>query len=152
MLRIIENPYNCKPKAIVTPLCSASSTSLSTSSTISSPTKYSSTQEAISAVQEELQNFRAYAPSVHHKSMEFIGQGVRELKQEVLYLRNQLESARQKEEFLCRKLAYFEQKEEAELISLSQENDRSQDLFKRNQKYSRYSNANFSPNFNRVYK
>ena len=84
--------------------------------------------------------------------MEFIGQGVRELRQEIAYLRNQLERSRQREEFLRHKLSYFERKEEDELISLSQDYDRSRDSHQKRRKFSTYENANFSPNFNRVFK
>ena len=76
------------------------------------PSTFSSTQEAFSSVENEIKSFRATSASAHQKSMEFIGQGVRELKQEISYLGDQLERSRQREDFLRHKLSYFERKEE----------------------------------------
>ena len=63
--------------------------------------------------------------------MESIGAGVRELKQEVFHLRELLEHARRTEMYLRQKLSYFEQREEDELIALSQDHDRSAEMFNR---------------------
>ena len=63
--------------------------------------------------------------------MESIGAGVRELKQEVFHLRDLLERARRTEMYLRQKLSYFEQREEDELIALSQDHVRSAEMFNR---------------------
>lgn len=138
----IQNPYKYKPKAIIAPV-SPSSTA---------PMTFSSTQEAIHSIENDLKEFRSHPLSGRHHSIQMIGAGVSELKQEVLYLRTQLERSRHNEDFLRSKLAYHEQREEQELISLSMQNDHQSDLFKRKRKYSTYAPANFSPNFDRCYK
>ena len=138
----IENPYNRKPKAMVTPVTSTSTSSQA----------FCSTQEAIEAVQEEIKDYHSHSMSGRKQSMVMIGAGVSELKQEVFYLRTQLERSRHNEEFLRHKLAFYQQREEDELISLSMEHDKYTDSFKRKRNFSTYASANFSPNFNRSYK
>ena len=89
--------------------------------------------------------------SGRQQSVQMIGAGVRDLKDELYFLREQLQRSRHNEEFLKSKLAYYQQREEDELIALSMEEDHNNDSFNRKRKYSTYAAANFSPNFRRSY-
>ena len=85
----IQNPYEHKPKAIIAPVSPSSS----------APMTFSSTQEAIHSIENDLKEFRSHPLSGRHHSIQMIGAGVSELKQEVLYLRTQLERSRHNEDF-----------------------------------------------------
>ena len=167
--RVIENPYERKPKATVSPVSTSSSTSSSFSSGVENPYKpksttkpasasstpfmaFSSTQEAISSVQEDLQDYRSHPMSGRQRTIEMIGSGVSKMKQEIFILRSQLERSRHLEEFLRHKLAFYQQREEDKLIYRSMEHDKAKDSFNRKKKCSTYAAAKFSPNFKRSYK
>ena len=141
--RVIENLYLKRPKA-VEPDCSSSSSSL----------RFNCTQDAMHSVQEEISSYRNSTSSSYRPIMESIGAGVRELKQEVFHLRGLLEQARRTEMYLRQKLYYFEQREEDELIALSQDHDRSAEMFNREKKMLLMQMQTFHPilisNLNRI--
>ena len=121
-------------------------------STSTASQAFSSTQEAIESVEEEIKDYHSRSMSGRQQTIQMIGAGVSELKQEVFYLRTQLERSRHNEEFLKHKLAFYQQREEDELISSSMDHDKYSDSFNRKRKYSTYAAANFPPHFNRSYK
>ena len=73
-----------------------------------------------------------------------MGAEVRELKQEVMFLVESLQNSMCHKEILQRRLTYFEQREEDELIQQSREYERDKEKYSR--RYSR--KRNFSENFN----
>ena len=73
-----------------------------------------------------------------------MGAEVRELKEEVMFLVESLQQSMRHKELLQRRLNYFEEREENELISQSMECERDKEYFSR--RYSR--KRNFSDNFN----
>ena len=86
-----------------------------------------------------------------------MGEEVRDLKKEVQFLVRSLQNSMRHKEILQRKLDYFEQKEEDELIKMSLEHDEINDSHQKKYRYSSHSTAltpysrnyNFSPNFRR---
>ena len=87
-----------------------------------------------------------------------MGEEVRDLKQEVQFLVTSLQNSMRHKEILQRKLDYFEQKEEDELIKMSLEHDEEHnDSRQKNYRYSSHSTAltpyscnyTFSHNFRR---
>ena len=73
-----------------------------------------------------------------------MGSEVRELKKEVMFLVESLQSSMRHKQILERRVSYFEEREENELIKQSQDYDRDKELFER--RYSR--THNFSRKFN----
>ena len=73
-----------------------------------------------------------------------MGAEVRELKKEVMFLVKLLQDSMRHKEILQRRLSYFEEREENELIKQSREYERDKDIFSR--RYSR--KRNFSENYN----
>ena len=132
------------PLSIITP-----SSIMSQEIVPSSP--FSCTQDAISSVQRDIISLRQSIPpkpppskSSNHHLVASMGAEVRELKQEVMFLVESLQQSMRHKEILQRRLNYFEEREENELISQSMEYERDKDYFSR--RYSR--KRNFSDNFN----
>ena len=73
-----------------------------------------------------------------------MGSEVRELKKEVMFLVESLQSSMRHKQILERRVSYFEEREENELIKQSQDYDHDKDMFER--RYSR--KHNFSRMFN----
>ena len=114
-------------------------------------TSYSSTQEAITSVQRDIVSLResfssnrTTSKSSNHHLVVSMGKEVRELKEEVMFLVESLQQSMRHKEILQRKLTYFEEREENELISQSREYERDKEYFSR--RYSR--KRNFSDSFN----
>ena len=85
--------------------------------------------------------------SERHKAVIRMGEEVNHLKAELSYLRTSLKNSESEKENLKRRLSYFEQREEDDLIKQSLEYDRSKDSYMRNNKYSVYAPRNFSRKF-----
>ena len=120
------------------------------------PTSDSLTQDAIAVVQRNIDMVRkSFPPSVseRHQAVLKMGQEVNELKDEVVFLRDSLQNSLSHQELLKRRISYFEQREEAELIRQSREFEEEKEAFERKNRYyppSTYSsNCNFSATFNR---
>ena len=73
-----------------------------------------------------------------------MGSEVRKLKRDVMFLVGLLQSSMRHKQILERRVSYFEEREENELIKQSQDYDRDKDMFER--RYSR--KHNFSRIFN----
>ena len=114
---------------------------------------YSSTQDVINSVQKDVDCIRQALPSISERQLAIqrLGGEVNELKGEVNFLRVQLQRAQENEQFLKRKIYYFEQREEAELIAQSIENNRQESMSQTKLKYVTYAprTFSFSPNFNK---
>ena len=136
-----ESPFeNC----VITP------TSIQSQEIVPS-SSFSCTQEAITSVQRDIVSLRHSFPpkpsttkSSNQHLVVSMGNEVRELKKEVMFLVESLQQSMRHKELLQCRLAYFEEREEDELISQSRENERDKEYFSR--RYSR--KRNFSDNFN----
>ena len=138
---------NCPfDQSLVTPTSSLSQ------EIIPSPShSYSCTQDAIESVQQDIISLRqAFPPSPksstssNHQLVVDMGSEVRELKKEVMFLVESLQSSMRHKQILERRVSYFEEREENELIKQSQDYDRDKEMFER-----RYSHThNFSRKFN----
>jgi len=123
-------------------------------------THFSSTQETIASVKNDIESLRNSFPpqtiSSRQQVVLSMGEEVRELKKEVQYLVKALQNSMRHKQILQRKLDYFEQKEEDELIKMSLEDDQRKDKNRNRHHYSQPSTAltsfsrkyKFSPNFN----
>ena len=123
-------------------------------------THFSSTQETIASVKNDIESLRnSFPPQTMSSRQQVVlsmGEEVRELKKEVQYLVKALQNSMRHKQILQRKLDYFEQKEEDELIKMSLEDDQREDKNRNRHHYSQPSTAltsfsrkyNFSPNFN----
>ena len=114
------------------------------------PSSFASTQEAIDSVGKEIESLRAsLSPSTssRHEAVVKMGMEVRELKQEVQYLRESLASSNHHQAILKRRLSYYEKREEDELYRQSLEYDRQKDMLDRERKYSKFAPLNFSRGF-----
>ena len=118
----------------------------------SPPVSFGSTQDKIESIKKDLEDYHHHPMSGRHRSVQVIGAGVRELKDEVYFLREQLRRSRHNEHHLQTKLAYYEQREEDELIALSLEHDRQNDTLNRKRNFSTYASVNYSPHFRKSYK
>lgn len=143
----------------------ASKSSPSTNFKMTHPTNYSLTQpsddlltqDAISVVQQNIDMVRKSIPpaiSKRHQAVLKMGEEVNELKNEVLFLRDSLRNSLSHQELLKRRISYFEQREEAELIRQSREFEEEKEAYDRKNRYyppstTYSSNSNFSANFNR---
>ena len=123
---------------------------------LTQPSDYKLTQDAISVVQQNIDMVRKSIPpaiSKRHQAVLKMGEEVNELKNEVLFLRDSLRNSLSHQELLKRRISYFEQREEAELIRQSREFEEEKEAYDRKNHYyppSTYSsNSNFSANFNR---
>ena len=141
------NEENCPfDQSLVTP-----TSSLSQEIIPSPTTSYSCTQDAIESVQQDIISLRQAFPSSpksssssNHQLVVSMGSEVRELKKEVMFLVESLQNSMRHKQILERRLSYFEEREENELIKQSQDYDRDKDMFER--RYSR--KHNFSRMFN----
>ena len=118
----------------------------------SPPVSFGSTQDEIESIKKDLEEYHHHPMSGRHCSVQVIGAGVRELKDEVYCLREQLRQSRHNEHLLQNKLAFYQQREEDELIALSLEHDRQKDTTIRKRNFSTYASANYSPHFTKSYK
>ena len=118
----------------------------------SPPVSFGSTQDKIESIKKDLEDYHHHPMSGRHRSVQVIGAGVRELKDEVYFLREQLRRSRHNEHHLQTKLAYYEQREEDELIALSLEHDHHKDSSAIKQNFSTFASANYSPHFHKSYK
>ena len=84
-----------------------------------------------------------------------MGKEVEELKKEVVFLRDSLQDSLGHSDLLKRRISYFEQREESELIRQSREFEEEKEAYYRKKRYDSFpprtysSNSNFSANFNR---
>ena len=85
--------------------------------------------------------------SERHKAVIRMGDELRKIKAEVSYLRESLQHSEQEKNLLKRRLSYFEQREEDDLIKQSIEYECDKDQGNRNRKYSVYAPTNFSRKF-----
>ena len=85
--------------------------------------------------------------SDRHKAVIRMGDELKKIKAEVSYLRESLQHSEQEKNLLKRRLSYFEQREEDDLIEQSIENDCDKDQANRNRRYSVYAPLNFSRKF-----
>ena len=116
------------------------------------PVSLGSTQDEIESIKKELEDYHHHPMSGRHRSVQVIGAGVRELKDEVYFLREQLRRSRHHEHLLQNKLAYYEKREEDELIALSLEHDHQNDSTAIKRNFSTFVSANYSPHFHKSYK
>ena len=102
------------------------------------------TQKAIEEVDNEIQDLKeSLKPksiSSNHKEVLRLGEEVRELKNQVMYVTGKWRECQEKLEF-------YEERYENEMIQDSIEMDRESDRFRRYNKYVKYAPANFSKNF-----
>ena len=126
------------------------------SSNTTPPTKtttidvYSSTQEAISDVNDNIEGLKkAFLPEMSERQRVVMrmGQEVDNLKSELFFLRDALKKSRNCQMELQRRLYYFEQREEDELVKQSIEIGRQNDMYERNRKYSVYAPSTFKRKF-----
>ena len=142
-----ENPYE---DYLVTPSSTLSQEIVPLPS-YNTSSSFSCTQDAIESVQQDIISLRQSFPppssstqSSNHQVVVSMGSEVRELKKEVMFLVESLQNSMHHKQILERRLSYFEEREENELIKQSQDYDRDKELFKR--RYSR--KHNFSRHFN----
>ena len=135
------NPYE---QCLVTPSSTLSQEFIPSSS-------FSSTQDAITSVKQDILSLRQSFPppikssqSSNRQLVHSMGAEVRELKQEVMFLVESLQNSMRHKEILQRRLSYFEEREEDELVKQSREYERDKEMFSR--RYSR--KRNFSEHFN----
>ena len=115
-----------------------------------SSTDFSFTQETISSVQKDIQELKgSFNPSIssRHQVVVKMGEEVRKLKKEVGYLRHCLDNSVRHQQILKRRLSFFEDREEEELVRQSMEYDEHKEAMRR-QQYSQYAKRKFSPNSN----
>ena len=98
---------------------------------------------------EDLRNILPPPISARQQAVSRIGAEVRALKEEVVFLRDALKSAENYSESLKKRLDYYEQREEDELVRQSLDYEKQKDANNRYQKYAKFTNRNFSPNFKR---
>ena len=97
---------------------------------------FSSTQDAIASVRHDITSLRQSFPSPttslqssSHQLAVNMGAKVRELKKEVMFLVKSLQNSMRHKEILQRRLSYFEEREENELIKQSREYERDKEIF-----------------------
>ena len=156
------NEISLTPPTPTTTITSSPSTNFSltqpTKYSHTQPTDYSLTQDAISVVQKSINCVRKSFPpaiSERHQAVLKMGKEVEELKKEVFFLRDSLQNSLSHQNLLKRRISYFEQREESELIRQNREFEEEKEAYYRTNKYDSYpprtysSNSNFSANFNR---
>ena len=111
---------------------------------------FSSTQDAIDDVSSNMLQMKdSLFPDIseRHKAVIRMGEELKNIKAEVSYLRESLQHSEQEKNLLKRRLSYFEQREEDDLIKQSIEYERDKDQGNRNRRYSVYAPTNFSRKF-----
>ena len=112
--------------------------------TVPSSIPSSFTQEVIDAVQDGIKSLKdSFPPPTKSSRDQFISMGeeVRDLKNEVKYLVRSLQNSMRHKQILQRKLEYFEQKEEDELIKISMEHDQQKEYRQNTYHYAKPSTA-----------
>lgn len=100
---------------------------------------------------------KSFPPAIfeRHQAVLKMGEEVNELKKEVFFLRDSLPKSLSHQDLLKRRISFFEQREEAELIRQSREFDEEKEAYYRKTHFDSYpprtysSNSNFSANFHR---
>ena len=108
---------------------------------------FSCTQDAINCVGKDISDLKnSLRPqiSVHHKAVVDMGRQVSELKKEVVQLRDRLDQSQKMTGHLKRRLTFFEQKEEEDLVNQSIAYEREQDMSYRHTRYAKYGPQSFS--------
>ena len=111
---------------------------------------FSCTQDAIDHVQGDIDELKgAYSSSVSSRQKMVIrmDQEFSSLKWEVVYLRESLQNSVCHQDILKRRLKYFEEREESELIRQSIDHENSRDAIVRHHKYVKFAPRNFSRGF-----
>ena len=111
---------------------------------------YTSTQEAIDDIGSEIQDVKnSLFPelSERHKAVVRLGDELKEIKAEVTYLCKCLQHIQEEKNLLKRRLSYFEQREEDDLIRQSIKCGCQKDQENRNKKYAVYAPSNFNMKF-----
>ena len=109
------------------------------------------TQDAITKVEQDIAGLRELLSPImssRHLSVLKIGKEVRDLKNEVQYLRESLHDSVCHQETLKRRLSFYEQREEDDLIRQSMDYDQHKEtqMRARRHKYVTYAPRNFSKN------
>ena len=112
---------------------------------------YSCTQDAMDGVTKDIAGLkRSLCPEISQRQRDImrIGKDVKNLTQEVQFLRNALRRSESEVQYFKRRLEYFESREESEMVKESIATGRENDMSVRKNLYSTYAPRNFRSDFN----